>query len=69
MNVSIGCPYCSHKVWSGDAWKQHMHGVHSVCPWYAFAPTPFQRQQLVAHPDDSNLKEEMALEILLEPSM
>ena len=25
MHISIGCPYCLHKVWSGDAWKHHMH--------------------------------------------
>ena len=29
LHVSIGCPYCCNKVWSGDAWKQHMHHAHS----------------------------------------
>ena len=59
MHVSIGCPYCSHKLWLGAAWKQHMHNAHSECPWYAVTPTPTPSQQY---------KEVMAPEVSLEPS-
>ena len=64
MHVSIGCPYCSYKVWLGIAWKQHMHHAHSEGPWYAVALTPGPSQQLVALPDDP--KEEMTLAVPLE---
>ena len=64
IHISISCPY-SHKVWSGDAWKQHMCHAYSKCPWYVVAPTPAPSQQLVALPDDST--EEMTLEVPLHP--
>ena len=64
MHVSIGCPYCFHKVWSGDAWKQHMCHAHSECLWYVVTLTPTPSQQLVALPDDP--KEEMTLKVLSE---